>query len=206
MKIRNWMEYHQTDITLQNCYWMGKRALKNPMDSWIYQEIFYEVKPDVVVEIGSNEGGSTLYFAHLLDIMGKGQVISVDISRDLYQVKHERIVEITGDSSSAAVFDQVRELCTDKQVLVIHDGDHTKAQVLKDINLYSTLIGVGSYLIVEDGIMDIFRPFEYIGSFEEGPLAAVQEFLKEHPQFHVDKSRERYIMTYNPHGYLKRVS
>lgn len=206
MRIRDWMEYHHTEIVFKQSYWMGKKVLKNPMDAWIYQEILHEVKPDFVIEIGSDVGGSTLYFAHLLDIIGKGKVISVDISRDNYDVAHERIVEVTGNSSSPQLFAQVCELCQDKQVVVIHDGDHTKEQVLKDMNLYSRLVGVGSYLIIEDGINDLFRPFEELGSFEEGPMAAALEFINENPHFQIDKSRERYIMTYNPNGFLKRIS
>lgn len=69
MTLREWLIYHQRNILFDKCSWMGSRALKNPFDSWIYQEILHEVKPEIVVEIGSNEGGSTLLLAQLLDLM-----------------------------------------------------------------------------------------------------------------------------------------
>ena len=205
MRLRQWLIYHQGNIVFDKCYWMGVHTLKNPLDAWIYQEIIYDVQPDVIIEIGSLEGGSTLYFAHLLDILTKGMVISIDIHRTRFSVKHNRIVVVTGDSSSQEVISQVSELCKGKSVLIVHDGDHHKEQVLKDLQNYSKFVSVNSYFIVEDGIIDLFKPGDGIGSYGEGPLAAVEEFLKENPEFVVDTGRERYILTYNPGGFLKRV-
>ena len=205
MTLRQWLLYHQKNIVFDKCYWMGVRALKNPFDAWIYQEIIYDVKPDVIVEIGSAEGGSTLYFANLLDILGKGMVISIDIDRSKYNVKHDRIVVITGDSSSQEVITKTAELCRGKSVLVIHDGDHHKEQVLKDLRSYSKLVSVKSYFIVEDSIVDLFKPGDGIGQWYEGPLKAIEQFISETSNFVVDKERERYILTYNPKGFLKRI-
>jgi cephalosporin hydroxylase len=184
---------------------MGVRALKNPFDAWIYQEIIYDVKPDVIVEIGSAEGGSTLYFANLLDILGKGMVISIDIDRSKYGVKHDRIVVITGDSSSQEVIAKITKLCHGKCVLVVHDGDHHREQVLKDLRSYSKLVSVNSYFIVEDSIVDLFKPGDGLGQWYEGPLKAIEQFISETSNFVVDKERERYILTYNPKGFLKRI-
>jgi cephalosporin hydroxylase len=184
---------------------MGVRALKSPFDAWIYQEIIYEVKPDIIIEIGSAEGGSTLYFANLFDLLGKGQVISIDIDRTNFKVKHDRIVIITGDCSSQEVAGKVSQLCQGKKVLVIHDGDHSKDAVLRDLAIYSKLVSVSSYLIVEDGIVDLFKPGDGMGQLYEGPLKAVDEFLRSNTDFIVDMERERYLLTYNPRGFLKRI-
>ena len=139
MNLRQWLIYHQKTIVFDKCYWMGVRALKNPFDSWIYQEIIYEVKPEVIVEIGSYEGGSTLYLANLLDLLGKGQVISIDIDRTNFKVKHDRIIVITGDCSSQEVAGKVSQLCQGKRTLVLHDGDHSKNAVLRDFgHLFQT--------------------------------------------------------------------
>ncbi|NWG20468.1 MAG: hypothetical protein HXY39_09070 [Chloroflexi bacterium] len=83
--------------------------------------------------------------AHLPDIIGKGRVISIDIDRSTYRVQHPRVITITGDSASPQVVDQVAELCKHKTAMVIHDGDHHKEQVLKDLALYSPFVSVGSY-------------------------------------------------------------
>ncbi len=205
MTLREWLLRHQSEVIFDKCSWMGLTTVKNPLDAWIYQEILYEVQPDVVVEIGSWIGGGTLYLAHLMDIIGKGRVVSVDIDREHYRAKHDRITTITGDSSSEAVVSEVTRLCEGKKVLVLHDGGHTREQVIKDLAAYSKLVSVGSYLIVEDGIVDLFESDESLGLSGDGPLAAVEEFLKSNRDFVVDADRERYILTYNPRGFLKRV-
>jgi cephalosporin hydroxylase len=206
LSLRRWLLYHQSDVVFDRCSWMGVRALKHPLDAWIYQEILYEVRPDVVVEIGSAAGGGTLYLAHLMEILGSGFVVSVGKDRSTFAAKHERIVTVTGHSSAPETLASVRELCDGKRVLVIHDADHRKEQVLDDLRAYSPLVSVGSYLIVEDGIIDVFRPHEILGVPYEGPLAATEEFVRHNRDFEIDHSRERYLVTYNPRGFLRRVS
>lgn len=205
MTLAQWLLYHQREIVFGRCTWMGVRALKNPLDAWIYQEILHEVRPDVLIEIGSCEGGTTLYFAHLMDLLKKGTVVSIDIDRSKFHVVHERIVPLTGDSLSPEIRARVAEICAGKSVLVLHDGDHSKAHVLADLEAYAPLVNVGSYVIVEDGIADVFTPGSGLGTYEDGPLAAIEEFLLAHGNFAVDATRERYVLTYNPKGFLKRV-
>lgn len=205
MNLYQWMIYHQKNVVYEKSHWMGIKAWKNPMDSWIYQEILYDVKPDVVIEIGSMEGGSTLFLANMLDLIGKGQVISIDINRDRYKAEHPRIVVLTGDSSSPEIVKKVSGLCKDKSVLVMHDGGHSRDQVFKDLEAYSGLVSVDSYFIVEDSIIDVMKPGDGIGSPGAGPLVAIDEFLRNNSNFIIDKTRERYIMTYNPNGFLKRI-
>jgi cephalosporin hydroxylase len=206
MTLREWLLNHQKNIVFSKCSWMGAKTLKNPLDAWIYQELIYAVKPEVIVEIGSYAGGSTLYFAHLLDLMGNGLVISVDIDRANYNVSHKRITAITGDSASPEVFQQVEKLCRNKTVLVMHDGGHEKAQVAKDLALYSKLVTPGSYFIVEDSIVDIFDEGEVLGTQYEGPMGAILEFIDQNKNFKIDDDCERYILTYNQKGFLKRIS
>lgn len=201
MTLKDWMHYHHSEIVMNKCYYMGIQTLKNPMDVWIYQEIIHEIKPDFIIEIGCMYGGSTLYFANLLDVIGKGKVISVDIQRDYYEVKHERIIEITGDSASPDVINQVYSLCKDKSVLVIHDGDHSKVQVLKDLRAYADLVSLNSYFIIEDTANEFMTENES----SEGPFEAVETFLKENSDFTVDKECERYILTYAMNGFLKKI-
>jgi cephalosporin hydroxylase len=205
MTLKEWTIHHQNQIAFEKCHWMGVRALKNPCDAWVYQEIVYDVRPDVILEIGSMWGGSTLFMAHLLQILGKGMVISLDIDRTRFSAKHDRIRLVTGSSFSPDVIRQVYGLCKGQSVLVIQDGAHDKEGVLKDLRNYSKLVSVNSYFIVEDGVQDLFRPGDGIGTYEEGPLAAVEQFLAENQDFVVDSERERYIMTYNPRGFLKRI-
>ena len=184
---------------------MGVPIWKNPLDTWIYQEILFEVKPDVVVEIGSRFGGSTKFFANMLDIIGKGEVISIDNHRADFKLTHPRLVLLNGKSSDPDILSRVTEQCSGKKVFLIQDGDHRCAQVLEDLENYSRFVSLGSYFIVEDGIVDLFHEGDGLGFKEEGPLAAVEKFLSIHDEFIVDESRERYLITYNPKGYLKRI-
>jgi cephalosporin hydroxylase len=207
MTVAEWMIYHQEQLIHQHRpHWMGVTTLKNPLDCWIYQEILWEIKPEVLVEIGSFAGGSSLFFCSLFDGLGQGEVLSVDLDRTHFQAKHPRLVEVTGDCSDPAVVSQVAARCVGKKVLVIHDGDHLKKAVLRDLRLYAGFVSVGSYFIVEDGVVDVFNPDETaLGWNRAGPLAATREFLKENDQFVIDEERERYLITYSPRGFLKRV-
>lgn len=206
--LADWLIYHQEKVHFTEMTWMGQRILKNPLDCWIYQEILWEVQPEVVVELGSLAGGSTLFFCHLLDMIRHGEVISVDVDRSRFDIQHPRLREVTGDCSSPEVVQQVRSQCSGKRTLVIHDADHRCGAVLRDLRLYADLVSPGSYLIVEDGIVDVIDPAasKKLGWREAGPLAAIEQFLQEQPDFAEDQSRQRYLMTYNPRGYLRRLA
>ena len=206
--LREWLIHHQKEIVFDRMTWMGIKIWKNPLDTWIYQEIIYEVKPDIIVEIGSRYGGSTKFFADLLQIMGNGTVISIDPHRDDYTLEHERVISLTGKSSDPDILSKVAELCRDKKVFVIQDGDHSKAQALEDLENYSGFVSIDSYFIMEDGIVDLFHEGDGLGFKEKepGPLAATEAFLEKNPRFISDIDRERYILTYNPKGFLKRIA
>lgn len=207
MSVADWMIHHQEKIVFEKVRWMGIPTLKNVLDCWIYQEIIWDVKPDVLIELGSYAGGSTMFFCHLFDILGNGQVLSLDRIRTFYQAKHPRLTDITGDCSDPAIVAQVGRFCAGKKVMAIHDADHSRQAVLRDLRLYADFISVDSYFIVEDGVVDVFDPraSAQLGWSEPGPLAAVRAFLAEDGRFVDDESRERYLITYNPSSWLKRV-
>ena len=176
MNLMAWLVHHQENIVYRQTYWMGHRILKNPLDCWIYQEILWDVRPEIVVEIGSLDGGSTLFFCHVLDLLGGGEVISVDVDRSPYAAQHPRLTDITGDSSEPAIVSQVGQRCAGRTALVVHDSNHNRDAVLRDLRLYSPFVSIGSYFIVEDGIMDVIDPgvSAALGATKPGPLAAVR--------------------------------
>jgi cephalosporin hydroxylase len=181
---------------------MGKKAKKFPMDAWVFQEIIHEVSPDAIIEIGNLNGGSTLFLAHMLDILGKGKVLGIDIDHSRIDFKHHRIKWITGDANSPRILTRVREsLKSCEKVMVVEDSSHTYSNTLNVLRNYNSFVSVGSYFIVEDGICK----YQFIDGPKPGPYDAVTDFLKENNNFVVDKSREKFIITYNPNGYLKRV-
>ena len=205
MSLADWLVYHHDEIVFKRVTWMGVRTLKNPLDCWIYQEILHEVRPDVVVEIGSLAGGSTLFLAHMLDAIGGGSVLSIDVDRSSFVAVHPRIHCLTGDSADPSIVAQAEAFCGRRRVLVIHDGDHTREHVVQDLEAYARLVSVGSYLIVEDSIVDLFESGQGPGTSWAGPLPAIDEFLRRNPGFEIDRERERYLLTYNPHGFLRRA-
>lgn len=182
--------------------YFGIPTLKSPIDAWIYQEILCETRPDVIVEIGNFHGGSLLALAHLCDAIGHGRVIGVDLSHHLVPPlvrSHPRVRLIEGDACES--FGQVQRLIgAGERVLVIEDSAHTFDHTLAVLRQYSCLVPPGGYFIVEDGIchhgLDVGP--------DPGPYEAIEAFLRESADFDSDRSRERFLITWNPRGYLKR--
>ncbi|MEX0759654.1 MAG: CmcI family methyltransferase, partial [Tistlia sp.] len=203
-------EYHQRyfqSTFMRNIFWMGVPTLKMVSDLWIYQEIIHQARPDIVVEIGSHFGGSTLFLAHLLDQVGHGDILSIDISREVYLAKHPRISEITGDSGSGAVIEQVRERTAGLKTMVVHDGDHSEAAVRRDLEAYGDLVSRGQFLIVEDSIVDVFNPARYrLREMDGGPLPVIRAFVEARPgRFEITDLHRRFLLSASPFGYLKRI-
>jgi cephalosporin hydroxylase len=204
MRLADWALALNGDAVYRST-WMGVPALKNPLDAWIYQEIVHETRPQAIVELGSAEGGGALYLAHLLELAGgDGRVISVDVSRESYDVAHPRIVEVTGRTGDPEVIERVRELCEGRRTMVIHDASHRAHAVYADLQAYAPLVSPGCYLIVEDGIGDVMPKRKLPEDPGAGPYLAVKSFLADGAPFEVDPDRERFLMTNNPRGYLKR--
>ena len=183
--------------------WLGVRAKKYPTDCWVYQEIIFQGKPDVIIECGTKFGGSALFLATILDAVGDGRVITVDIQRKPDLPQHPRITYVTGSSIESSTIEKVKSLIkeTDK-VMVILDSDHHKDHVLKEMEIYGSLVKKGFYLIVEDTNPTVLAQVKGYGP---GPDEAVKEFLKTHKEFFIDKKREKFLITTNPDGYLLRI-
>jgi cephalosporin hydroxylase len=212
MTLRDYMMYHYYYIHQGYRYgapkhqqkWLGHDLIKTPQDCWVYQEIIYETKPDVIIELGIMFGGATHFFASILDLVGHGEVLGIDIS--LAKAKppqNKRITYIEGSSTSEAVLEQVRRKAAGKRVLVIADSDHEKNHVLGEIRAYAPFVHVGGYFIVEDSLNDVMG---YHPVPNEGPKAAAEVFMQETDDFVYDRRwGERYIMSLNPNGVLLRV-
>lgn len=202
----NW--YFSDKAFLHSLTWMGIPTRKLVTDVWIYQEILFETKPDLVIEIGSFYGGSTQFLAQMLDACGQGEILSIDISHEHFKAEHPRIRTITADCSDPQVVAEVERLCAGKRVMLIHDGDHTSAAVARDLALYARFVTPEMYLIVEDGVVDILDPrHSKIGRAypDGGPLKAVRGMLAQlEKDFELDLRRERFILTTNPRGYYRR--
>jgi len=182
---------------------LGVHAAKCPVDLWIYQEIIYELKPDVIIECGTGSGGSSLFLASICDMIGNGRVITIDIVEAEGRPQHKRITYLLGSSTSSETVEQVKKLVSvDNKVMVILDSYHSKEHVLNELRIYSRFVTKGSYIIVEDTNLS---GHPVVPTADPGPMEAVVEFLKEDKGFAVDKTREKLLLSFNPNGYLKRI-
>ncbi len=186
----------------KSTYW-GIQTLKCPVDFWVYQEILFSIKPDFVIEIGNFHGGSALAIAHIMDNLDKGQILAIDIDQSKIEEearKHPRIGWIEEDAK--VCFQEVESsIPSDSTVLVIEDSSHEFENTLTVLSLYSQLVSLGSYMIVEDSICH--HGLEVGPS--PGPYEAIEKFLTQTPDFEVDKACEGFGITWNPNGYLRRV-
>lgn len=212
LSLRDWMLYHHHYVHQSYRYgggelqqkWLGHDILKSPFDCWIYQEIIYNVRPDVILELGVMFGGASHFYASICDLVGHGTVLGVDISlARVKEVRNRRIEYIEGSSTSSEVFEKVRSRVEGKKVLVIADSDHEKGHVLNELRLYAQFVPVGSYYVVEDSLND---PMHWHPVPNEGPQAAALAFLEENDSFVADvRWAERYLLSLNPMGYLLRI-
>lgn len=192
-----------SEYTWKGISWLGVNILKNPFDLWIFQEIIFNVKPHVIIECGTKYGGCSLYLASLCELIDNGRVLTIDIENQKNKPLHDRIKYFLGSSVSEEIYHQIKsEINDNDRVLVILDSDHRKEHVLKELRLYSTLVTKESYIIVEDTHLN-GHPIEPL--FGPGPMEAVMEFLEENQDFKIDKTKEKFLMTWNSNGYLKRV-
>jgi cephalosporin hydroxylase len=194
--------------------WLGVHAQQNPNDVWSYQQIFTEVKPDLVIEAGTNDGGGALVWATLLNIINPAaRVVTIDIEEHLAAARQvplfqEKVDFVLGSSTSAAVVDPLRKRSAGKKVIAILDSDHRKAHVLEEINLYGDLVSLGSYLLVQDTNVN---GHPAAPDFGPGPWEAVEEFIANGGKtpggavYEVDRSRELFGFSMHPRGYLKRI-
>ncbi|MDQ6809879.1 MAG: cephalosporin hydroxylase family protein [Verrucomicrobiota bacterium] len=190
--------------TWQDTHWAGTRVLKCPLDLWIYQEIVWDVRPRLIIETGTFAGGSAMFLASLCDSLGGGEIISIDLDPQPDLPVHPRVRYLTGSSVDAEIVRQVQDAARQSgPVIVILDSDHSAAHVACELALYSPFVSEGSYLIVEDTNVN---GHPALPEFGPGPMEAVQDFLARDHDFEVDGRREKFLMTFNPRGYLRRVA
>jgi cephalosporin hydroxylase len=187
----------------KNLSWFGHRMIKCPLDLWIYQELMVRTRPDVVVEAGTCFGGSAFYLATILDQIGHGRVITIDIEMVPNRPEHPRLSYLTGSSVDPQIVAQVRDFVGNDRAMVILDSDHTAPHVYQEMRAYSPLVQVGDYLIVEDTNVNGHPVWP---DFGPGPMEAVDRFLSESDEFVIDERCERFMMTLSPRGYLRRKS
>ena len=197
--------------------WLGLPILQFPQDIVATQELIWRVKPDLIIETGIARGGSIIYSASILELIGKGKVIGIDIdirkhNRKLIE-KHpmmKRITMIEGSSIDKKIINQVCKFAKDKKkVMVFLDSNHTHKHVLAEMKAYSSLVRKGSYMIVFDTMIeDVPKDYFQNRPWNKGnnPKTAVREFLKKNNRFKIDKEiNNKLMITACPDGFLKCI-
>lgn len=201
-----------------NFTWLGRPVIQFPQDMLAVQELIWKIKPDVVIETGIAHGGSILFSASMLELVGgDGYVIGIDIDIRKHNLDainahplSRRVKLIEGSSVNESVVNEVRDMVgPEKTALVILDSNHTHEHVLREMELFSPFVKPDSYLVVYDTLIEDM-PAEMVGNRPWGPgnspKTAVREFLRNSERFVVDKELEaKLLITVAPDGYLKCV-
>ncbi|MEM6256999.1 MAG: cephalosporin hydroxylase family protein [Planctomycetota bacterium] len=200
-----------------NFTWMGVPIIQFPQDIVAMQEIIWRVRPDLIIETGIARGGSLVFYASMLELLGEGHVLGIDIdirphNREVIEAHpmFKRITMLEGSSISEDMAVRVREFAKDyKTVLVVLDSNHTHEHVLRELELYAPLTSVGSYCVVFDTVVEDIPA----GSFPDrpwdkgdNPKTAVWAYLKQDERFEIDADiHDKIMVTVAPDGYLRRL-
>ena len=195
--------------------WMGEPLLNLPQDMFALQEIIYKTKPDYIIETGVAWGGSLLFSASMLELMGGKKVIGIDIyipknlrSRLAKNTRlFSRIKLVTGSSTDCDTIQQVKKIIgKSRKIMVILDSFHTHDHVLEELKSYAPFVGKGFYIICGDTIVETFpaqghRPRPWGPG--NNPATALKEFLKTNKRFLVDRDIDaKLLFTCHPGGYI----
>ena len=197
--------------------WLGRPIIQYPQDIIALQEIIWDVKPDIIIETGIARGGSLVFSASMLQLIGKGQVIGIDIDIREHNKKEikkhslrKRMKMIEGSSTDEKTIKKIFQIVksTDK-ILVILDSNHTHKHVLKELEVYSKLVTKGSYLVVFDTVIEELPEKLFIKKpwgKKHNPKTAVRSFLSKNKRFKIDRTiTDKLLITAAPEGYLKCI-
>jgi cephalosporin hydroxylase len=198
--------------------WLGLPIIQMPADVLATQEVIWTAKPDVIVETGVARGGSVVFLASMLQLLGRGTVIGVDIdlrahNRESIQnhpLAH-RIKLVEGGSTNRETLERVRELIpAGSKVMVILDSNHSREHVLGELRAYGPMVTPGQYLVVADTLLGRIRPDQTpkkrSAIWEPGnePLSALKQYIDETGRFEVDPViNGKLVISSSPGGYLR---
>ena len=202
-----------------NFTWLGRPIIQYPQDMIAMQEIIWDIKPDLIIETGIAHGGSLIFYASILELIGKGEVLGIDIDiRDHNRKEIEshpmfkRIKMIQGSSIDPGIVAEAKKHTEGKKtILVTLDSNHTHEHVLAELNMYSPFVSLNSYMVVYDTIVEklpedhlpgLIRPW----GIGDNPWTALNSFIDENPQFEIDHTiNNKLLISVAPDGYLKRI-
>jgi cephalosporin hydroxylase len=214
---KEWLRESVASKYSYNFTWLGRPIIQYPQDIVALQEIIWQVRPRLVIETGVAHGGSLIFYASMLELVGDGRVLGIDVdirahNREAIEAHplHKRIVMIEGSSVEERVVNAARKVADGKgPVIVVLDSNHSHDHVLKEMQLYAPLVTHGSYMVVFDTIIEDMPAGSYSGrDWDKGnnPSTAIRAFLMATDRFEVDRNLDAKLsITAAAGGYLKCV-
>ena len=195
--------------------WLGVPVIQTPEDLVLMQELIFKVKPDFIIETGIAHGGGLIYYASLMELLGKGKAIGIDIEIREHNRKvieahplSKRVEIIEGDSVAEKTIQEIRKrIPKNSKVIVCLDSSHFRDHVLRELELYQDFIIPGCYIVVFDTITSKMAEMKIADKkyINNSPKEAVDAFLKLNDNFKIDKQFNKLYISYNSNGYVKRI-
>lgn len=201
-----------------NFSWMGRPIIQYPQDMIAMQELIWEIKPDLIIETGIAHGGSLIFYASILELLGNGEVLGIDIDIRAHNKAaieqhpmYKRISMIEGSAIDEKIVAKVKEFAQGKnKILVCLDSNHTHEHVLAELEMYAPFVTLNSYIVVFDTIVENL-PDGYFSQHRpwgigNNPKTAVDSFLSNNDQFVIDTQMDnKLLISVAPGGYLKKI-
>lgn len=215
---REWFDVASRHKYSYHFKWLGRPIIQFPQDILAMQELIWQIKPQLIIETGIAHGGSLVFYASMLELLGNhGSVLGIDIdirAHNKMEIENhpmfKRIKMLEGSSIDKNIITKVYEYARDKTpIIVVLDSMHTHSHVLEELNAYSPLVTKDSYLVVFDTVVEDMPE----GMFSDrpwgkgnNPKTAVWDFLKTNDRFEIDKEIEnKLLITVAPDGYLRCI-
>jgi cephalosporin hydroxylase len=207
--VERFNDFYYTSGTQGNLTWRGSPMIKNPCDLWVMVEALQDLRPAIILETGTHHGASAIFFSDMARLLSVNcKVITIDVNPKWKEdpAKHG-ITSLVGFSTDTAIVEKAhteveRALHANPgHVMVLLDSDHSEANVSRELLYYAPLVTKGSLLVVEDTNVNGHPSFPAHGP---GPFEAVEKFLATSNDFEVDLSCQRFLVTFNPRGWLRR--
>ena len=194
--------------TNNTTHYRGLHINQHPCDAWVYQEIIHDTQPNVIISIGTGRGGSTLWLRDLLFNCSENptRILAIDLFNKRSSHKEfSHVTFFTGDSEDEQIIRAVKDYESSGRIMVIDDCAHTKKNVLSNLLNYGPMVTKDCYYIVEDTIIQQGVNFEKRFQGDDNPTGAINEYMKTHDDFEIDRSREKFFITACPRGFLRKV-
>jgi len=166
-----WIDLISRSNYAHDLSYFGTQIFQVPTDIYLYQKLIWEVKPTLIIETGVAKGGSILAIASFMFLAEQNEDfrttesspkdwLVVGVDKNVLKEEREMLdkwsfggntVLIEGSSTEDAVLDRVKFLSQDhERILVFLDSDHSESHVARELECYSDLVSIGSYIVIFD--------------------------------------------------------